>query len=462
MNQRSLVLIAASLLMSACMTARVDMKYAPTDEAEPIRAGRMLKLYVPAVDDRSGGFQYHGGGATRSGELVHPLTDTIHDAVLLGMTRAGVSLVDSRKDAGAVFKAAVIAANISTREGVNQPMTAVLSVAFQLRSLAGELLWSNEITGQGVRTVAAAGFPGEAPTLTMNDGLVDLMRKLHRALEQETVFDRVFRTAAPAAVAQVAAAPAAPGPVRPEPSDLDALPAAGAARPHAHAVVIGIERYREGLPNADFAVGDARLAAEYFKRVLGVPPENVALLIDDHATNVDFQKYFERWLPNRVHEGDEVFVYFSGHGAPNPAKGDAYMVPYDGDPTYIEQTGYSVKRMYDQLAKLPAKKVLVVMDSCFSGAGGRSVLAKGARPLVSLQTSEVPARITVLSASAGDQISNSYTEKGHGLFTYYLLKGMKNKGADFRAVYGYLKPEVSRVAREQYNADQDPQWREGK
>ena len=54
------------------------------------------------------------------------------------------------------------------------------------------------------------------------------------------------------------------------------------------------------------------------------------------------------------------------------------------------------------------------------------------------------------------------SEKGHGLFTYYLLKGMKNKGADFRAVYDYLKPEVSRVAREQYNADQDPQWRGGK
>ena len=151
-----------------------------------------------------------------------------------------------------------------------------------------------------------------------------------------------------------------------------------------------------------------------------------------------------------------------GHGAPNPAKGDAYMVPYDGDPTYIEQTGYSVKRLYEQLAKLPAKRVLVAMDSCFSGAGGRSVLAKGARPLVSLQTSEVPARLTVLSASAGDQISNSYSEKGHGLFTYYLLKGIKEKGADFRAVYGYLKPEVSRVAREQYNADQDPQWRQGK
>ena len=158
-----------------------------------------------------------------------------------------------------------------------------------------------------------------------------------------------------------------------------------------------------------------------------------------------------------------MFVYFSGHGSPNPAKGDAYLVPYDGDPTYIDQTGYPLKRMYEQLGKLPAKSVTVAMDSCFSGAGGRSVLAKGARPLVTVaMVDALPANITVLSASAGDQISNSYQEKGHGLFTYFLLKGMKEKGADMKSVFAYLKPEVARTARRELNSDQDPQWRQGK
>ncbi|MCM2304965.1 MAG: caspase family protein [Elusimicrobia bacterium] len=246
-------------------------------------------------------------------------------------------------------------------------------------------------------------------------------------------------------------------------SDLDALPAAAPVSPRRHALVIGIERYREKLPPADFAAGDAKLAAEYFKRVLGVPEQNVAVLIDERATKGDFEKYFERWLPNRVEAGDEVFVYFSGHGSPNPAKGDAYLVPYDGDPTYIDQTGYPLARLYEGLAKLPAKSVTVAMDSCFSGAGGRSVLAKGARPLVTVSTVEaLPAKITVLSASAGDQISNSYQEKGHGLFTYFLLKGLKEKGPDMKGVFEYLKPEVARTARRELNSDQDPQWREGK
>ncbi|MFI5345085.1 MAG: caspase family protein [Elusimicrobiota bacterium] len=248
---------------------------------------------------------------------------------------------------------------------------------------------------------------------------------------------------------------AAPG------SDVDALPLAVAPHPHSYAVVIGIERYREALPRADFADSDARLTAQYFKRVLGVSDENLAMLTDDRATKSDFEKYFERWLPNRVEAGDEVYVYFSGHGAPHPQTGESYLVPFDADPTYIEQTGYSIKRLYAQLSKLPAKRVLVVMDSCFSGAGGRSVIAKGARPLVVVKGSAVPRPLTVITASSGEQISNSYQEKRHGLMTYLFLKGLREKGANFRAVYDFLEPQVERVARRDYNSSQNPQWMKG-
>ncbi|MCR4296306.1 MAG: caspase family protein [Elusimicrobia bacterium] len=244
--------------------------------------------------------------------------------------------------------------------------------------------------------------------------------------------------------------------------NLDSLPVPAASRPNTYAVVIGIERYRETLPRADFAASDAKLTAEYFRRVLGVPEENLALLSDDRATKSDFEKYFERWLPNRVEAGDEVYVYFSGHGAPNPKSGESYLVPFDADPTYIEQAGYPIKKLYAQLAKLPAAKVVLILDSCFSGSGGRSVIAQGARPLVTVVESGVPRPLIVITASSGDQISNSYQEKRHGLFTYFFLRGLKEKGPDFRAVYDYLKPEVSRVARRQYNSDQEPQWRQGK
>jgi tetratricopeptide (TPR) repeat protein len=264
-------------------------------------------------------------------------------------------------------------------------------------------------------------------------------------------------TAAPVAAAAPAPAPK-PAPVRP---DVEDLPAARAVDPKAVALVIGVERYREALPRADYAASDAKLAAEYFQRVLGVSPENLALLTDEHATKSDFEKYIERWLPNHTEPGAKVFVYFSGHGAPEPTGGDAYLVPFDADPTYIQQTGYPLERLYAVLGKLPASSVVVAMDSCFSGAGGRSVVAKGARPLVAVKLSAAPDKLTIITASAGDQISNSDAENRHGLFTYYLLKGLKEKGPDFRAAFDYLKPEVARTARRRYNADQTPQWRQG-
>ncbi len=249
-------------------------------------------------------------------------------------------------------------------------------------------------------------------------------------------------------------------------SDVDELPSKKAKAKNAYAIVIGIETYRQKLPPADFAVRDASTITEYLTKVLGYPEENVITLLNDRALQSDLAKYFEKWLPNNVEQGNTVFVYYSGHGAPNPKTGDAYLVPYDGDPTFITETGYSLKRMYDALGKLPAKEIIIALDSCFSGAGGRSVIAKGSRPLVvNLQTNIVLSKnMTVLSASSDDQTSSAYAEKGHGLFTYFLLKAIKNEDVvrkdgslKIEDLYDYLKPQVERVARKQYNNEQMPQ-----
>ena len=249
-------------------------------------------------------------------------------------------------------------------------------------------------------------------------------------------------------------------------SDVEVLPSSKAGKnKSSYAIVIGIEQYRQGLPKADFAVSDAKPLAKYLSHVMGYPEENIIVLINEHATKSDFEKYFGRWLLNNTEEESTVFVYYSGHGAPNPKTGDAYLVPYDGDPSFIEETGYSLRRLYAALEKLPAKEIVVALDSCFSGAGGRSVLAKGARPLVmTMETSIIPQKIAVLSAASGHQISSTYEEKGHGLFTYFLLKGIKEKaeasgggGIELRQLFRYLKPQVEKIARRKYNQEQSPQ-----
>lgn len=249
-------------------------------------------------------------------------------------------------------------------------------------------------------------------------------------------------------------------------SDLDDLPSAKAIPDKkAYAIVIGIEKYRQKLPKVDYAVSDATLVKEYLTKVMGYPEENVISLTNEYAAKSDFEKYLERWLFNNVEKDATVFIYYSGHGAPNPKTFDAFLVPYDGDPSFIDQTGYSLKRMYDALGKLPAKEIIVALDACFSGAGGRSVIAKGARPLVmNLPSIALPKNMTVLSASSGEQISSTYDEKGHGLFTYFMLKGIKNEDVvmpdgsiKMADLFSYIKPQVERIARKQYNNEQTPQ-----
>ncbi len=257
---------------------------------------------------------------------------------------------------------------------------------------------------------------------------------------------------------------ASPSPV--PASDVDVPSVERTAKPNRYAVVVGIEQYRTKLPKADFAARDAQTMKAYLTKTMGFSDENVALLVNENATGRDLEKYIEHWLPNRVEKDGTVFVYYSGHGAPNPKTGDAYLVPYDGDPAFVDATGYPLKRLYENLGKLPAKEVVVLLDSCFSGAGGRSVLAPGARPMVLTVENPVLAsgRTVVLAASKGDQVSSTYDQKGHGLLTYFFLKGLrgeadanKDGSVDLAEVYDYLKPQVERTARREYNNDQQPQ-----
>lgn len=266
-----------------------------------------------------------------------------------------------------------------------------------------------------------------------------------------------------AIVKQAVAAAGSPGPeAKPASrSDADAPRYKAVERPDDYAVVIGIEKYSD-LPEARFAENDAAAVRDHLA-ALGIPERNIVSLIGAKAGKAAFMKTFETWLPRNAGPDSTVWVYYSGHGAPDPRTGQAFLLPWDGDPQFLDDTGYPLKRLYAKLQALPAKRVIVALDSCFSGAGGRSVLAKGTRPLVSkLDMAFSGDKIVALTASASEQISGTLEEQGHGLFTYHFLVGLNGGAADasgritLDALYGYLQPKVQDSARRQ-NRDQTPQ-----
>ena len=454
--KKNLILAAAAALLGGCgMALNPQYKPGPLPTAWE---GRKPRIFLGTVSDKSSGSLVTGSPDRHSATLSRPAEEILRDALTTEFARLGVPLVKTIAESDAQISAAWKELTVQLQPGIAVLDHAVIKISLQVKSPDNAILYNDDVAARGIGQTHHLGCcPGGGPGEAVDDALAKVMEATGDLFRGEIAEQIFLAKSRGAGLSQVPAAPAA---VR---SDVDAVPSGKAARRRGHAVVIGVERYRQQLPNADFAASDARLVGKYLTQAMGFPEENVAVLTNDGATRGDLEKYLEQWLHNRVEPGDSVFVYYSGHGSPNPATGDAYIVPFDGDPMYLEQTAYPLQKLYAALARLPTKKVTVVLDSCFSGAGGRSVIAKGARPLVAgMAKTNIPEELTVLSAAAGNQISQSYQDKGHGLFTYFFLKGLSKQAAagsmDMKKVFDYAAPEVSRVARKDFNTEQVPQW----
>lgn len=231
------------------------------------------------------------------------------------------------------------------------------------------------------------------------------------------------------------------------------------------ALVIGISKYREKtIPEVKYAARDAEVVARYLENVGGIPRANIKVLTDDKATKSDIEAQISDWIPRRTTEDSTVFIYYAGHGTPGPQGREAFVVPYEGRPDYPSQL-YPLQKMYDTLNKLPAREVVVMLDSCFSGAKGRSITGEGTRPIsISIENPVLAGgKIMILAASSGSQVSSDYDKVRHGLFTYYLLRGMRGEASrnkegtvELGGLYEFVKKNVSETASLEMNRDQTP------
>lgn len=237
------------------------------------------------------------------------------------------------------------------------------------------------------------------------------------------------------------------------------------------AVVIGNRNYSaSGAPDVDYAHHDAQTMRAYLTRTMGHDPDNIIYVED--ATFTRFNEIFgtERThkgkLFNYVKEGkSKVFVYYVGHGAPDAESSEAYFVPVDANPQMLKISGYRLQTFYDNLAKLNAVKVTVVIDACFSGATQKGTLFKGTSALVRKEkAAQQPQNALVITSSSGEQFSSWYPEKRHSLFTYYFLKGLQGEADSNKdgritvaEIREYLGEHVPYMARRLTGNEQVPQ-----
>ena len=193
---------------------------------------------------------------------------------------------------------------------------------------------------------------------------------------------------------------------------------------HTYCVIIANDNYLEA-PHVDYAINDGKIFKEYCHLTLGIPENQIRTFIN--AGYTDIIKAI-RFLENiqTFDKNAKLILYYSGHGIPNEQDRTAFLLPVDGSPMEI-QTCVSLKTLYDRLGKIKSKNVCVLIDACFSGTnrGGEKGMT-ASRGIVRIQEDTTSGNTIVFTAASADETAFALKEANHGLFTYYLLKGIKD------------------------------------
>ena len=221
-------------------------------------------------------------------------------------------------------------------------------------------------------------------------------------------------------------------------------------------LIIANENYKY-VDKVDFAIHDGEVFKEYCVKTLGVPERQVWFCKD--ATVGDMLNGIDKMVrAMNKFENSKAIVYYCGHGIPDEHTGDAYIIPTDGDGKKMV-TCYSLNKLYTTLAESKATSVTYFMDACFSGANKEGSMLVAARGVAREPKKEMlKGNTVVFSAASGDETAMTYKEKGHGLFTYFLLKKLQETGGEVS--YGeldkYIKANVEKQSFLINDKDQTP------
>ena len=220
------------------------------------------------------------------------------------------------------------------------------------------------------------------------------------------------------------------------------------------ALIIGVEKYASA-PSADFASRDAQMFADYAREKLGIPAGNVKVLTDSGAGERNILEALRIWLPQAVKpDTTDLYVFYAGHGMPTADGSSAYLVPYDGDVRFLEDTAISRKRFFDEIGAARPRSATFFFDNCYSGATRSEELLLASRPLgIKVQETDVPENYLVFTAGESNQTAGVLEEVKHGRFSYFVFKGLEGE-ADANSdgkisageLHAYVRESVGRFS----------------
>ena len=225
------------------------------------------------------------------------------------------------------------------------------------------------------------------------------------------------------------------------------IPASYAVNDKTFAVIIANENY-QNTSNVPYAINDGGVFRNYCEKALGIPAKNIHYIANATLNNIQGEV---NWLENvlQSYEGQaKAIFYYAGHGIPDEASKDSYLLPVDGIGSNV-RTGYKLQNLYASLGSMPSKSVTVFLDACFSGANrdGEMINPALRGVVIRANTAAPSGNMVVFSAAQGYETAMPYTDESHGMFTYYLLKKLQETGGD--VTYQELSDYVQRNVRQQ-------------
>ena len=233
-----------------------------------------------------------------------------------------------------------------------------------------------------------------------------------------------------------------------------------------YALIIGNEnysKYQSGLKaesNVEFAINDAFVFKKYAENTLGVPEDHITYITDALSTKMKLELDKLVALSNieSLKNNIEIIFYYAGHGFPDKETEKGYLIPVDVTGSSITN-GVALSELYKKLSNENIKKASIFLDACFSGGGRNEGLAPGRGIMIKSKDEVIQnGNLVVFTASTGDQKSYTFKEKGHGMFTYYLLKKLQETKGDvsFDELAKYIKDNVEQNSLLKNNALQNP------
>ncbi len=245
-------------------------------------------------------------------------------------------------------------------------------------------------------------------------------------------------------------------------SDVDInIPVGLPLNPNKAAIIIGNEHYSGtsiySEKNVQFAIDDAKSFREYARKTLGVPDQQIRFETDAVAGKIENSI---KWVTElfKAKDNPELIFYYAGHGYPHESTKIPFLVPVNVGATNLDEA-LPLNRLYRMLNETGAKKIIVILDACFSGGGRKSGLLS-ARGMVTKPVMETPpGNLVVLSAATGEQSALPLEKEKHGLYTYFLLNKLKEtKGqVTLGELEEYLRKTVTEQALIINNKPQNPE-----